>query len=306
MSVSRASMESGRNVSGGTGRARRRLALLLTLGAMMLAGTAPAAAVPAKPRHIMSMNMCNDLILLMLVPRERIASITYLAHDAVEILMPGADRGVATNHGTAEELLLQKPDLILASAWSGAAALRMGKQVRAPIVEVETAYDFEAIRRVIRQIGKAVGEPARAERLIAGMDRDLAALAARRPARPLRVVAWTGDGSVPGRGTLTDAIIEAAGGINIGARRQDDGNSSFGLEELLSARPDAIMQGVGGYDQPALRQDAARHPLIGRLFAGRQIDYPDAFYACGLPQTARAARQLADAFARVPRGGPRW
>ncbi len=279
--------------------------LLLALGALAFAGPASAAA-PAKPQRIMSTNMCNDLILLMLVPRDRIASITYLTHDAVEVLMPGADRGVATNHGTAEEILLQKPDLILASSWSGAAALRLGKQVGAPIVEVETAYDFEAIRRVVRQIGSAVGELARAETLIAGMDRELAALAARRPARPLRVVAWTGDGSVPGRGTLTDAIITAAGGVNIGAKRADGRYSSFGLEELLAARPDAIMQGVGGYDQPALRENAARHPLIKRLFAGRQIDYPDAFYTCGLPQTAQAARRLADAFARVPRGGPRW
>jgi len=284
---------------------RRRLVGMLALGALLVAG--PVFAAPsAKPQRIMSLNMCNDLILLMLVPRSRIASITYLAHDAVDRLMPGADRGVATNRGTAEELLLHKPDLILASPWSSSVARRLGKQVNAPIIEVETAYDFEAIRRVIRQIGSAVGEPARAEALIAGMDRDLAALAARPAMRPLRVVAWTGDGLVPGRGTLTDAIITAAGGINIGAKHADNSTASFGLEELLAARPDAIMQGMGSYDAPALRENVARHPLIKRFFAGRQIDYPDAYYACGLPQTAQAARQLADAFARVPRGGPRW
>ncbi len=272
---------------------------------MLFAGPASAAAL-AKPQRIMSTNLCNDLILLMLVPRERIASITYLAHDAVQVLMPGADKGIATNRGTSEDILLQKPDLILASPWSATLARRLGKQVQAPIVDVEDANDFEAIRRVIRQIGDAVGEPARAQGLIAGMDRKLAALAARRPARPLRVVAWTGDGSVPGRGTLTDAIIMAAGGINIGAKQLDNRSSSFGLEELLVARPDAIMQGVGGYDDPALRENVARHPLIKRLFAGRQINYPDAFYTCGLPQTADAARQLAAAFAKVPRGGVRW
>ncbi|MBO9575304.1 MAG: ABC transporter substrate-binding protein [Sphingobium sp.] len=263
----------------------------------------PAAG---KPLRIMSMNMCNDLILLMLVPRERIASITYLAHDAVTALMPGADRGIAVNRGTSEEILLQKPDLILASPFSAAAAQRLGEAVKAPIVEVEIANDFDGIRRVLRQIGSAVGEEARAEALIRQMDADLGALAARRASRPLRVVAWTGDGSVPGRDTLTDAVITAAGGVNIGARRPDGGFSSFGLEELLAARPDAVMQGVGGYEAPSLRQAAARHPLIHRLFAGRQIDYPDAGYVCGLPQTARAARQLADAFAKVPRGSVRW
>lgn len=287
----------------------RRAILLWLAASMMIAGATPAstpAAPPVKPHRIMSMNMCNDLILLMLVPRNRIASITYLAHDAVKVLMPGADKGVAVNHGTSEEILLQKPDLILASAWSAAVAGRLGKEVGAPIVELETANDFDGIRRVIRKMGKAVGEQARAERLIGQMDAKLAALAARRRDRPLRVVAWTGDGSVPGRGTLTDTIITAAGGVNIGARRDDGRSSSFGLEELLVARPDAIMQGIGGYEAPALRENLAHHPLIHRLFAGRQIDYPDALYACGLPQTADAAQQLADAFARIPRGGPRW
>lgn len=279
----------------------------------MLSSAAPASAPvsaatprPAKPQRIMSMNMCNDLILLMLVPRERIASITSLAHDAAKVFMPGADEGVPINHGTAEEILLQRPDLILVSPWTMSAARRLGEQVDTPIVEVEEATDFASIRRAVRQIGAAVGEPARAEALVRRMDADLAALAARRPRKPLRVVVWSGDGSVPGRGTLTDAIITAAGGINIGARRQDGGYSSFGLEDLLAARPDAIMQGVGSYGAPSLHKANARHPVIDKLFAGRQIAYPDAGYACGLPQSAKAAQDLARAFAAIPRGGPRW
>ena len=288
-----------------TSRALSAVFALVAAFACAQSGPAkPAQAI--KPRHIMSMNMCNDLILLMLVPRERIASVTYLAHDAVDALMPGRDRGIAINHGTAEDIVVQKPDLILASPWSTPTARRLARMVGAPIVEVEAANDFEAIRRVVRQIGAAVGEPDRAERLVRDMNNELNDLAKRHRSKPLRVVAWTGDGSVPGRGTLTDAIITAAGGINIAAKRMDDRASSFGLEELLTARPDAIMQGVGLYTGPSLRDTRARHPLIGRLFAGRQIDYPDAGYTCGLPQSALAARQLADAFARVPRAEVRW
>jgi len=287
---------------------RGRGALLAALATGLLVGATPAArAAPAQPpRRIMSMTLCNDLLLLMLVPRERITSITYLAHDAVKGLMPGADAGVATNRGTTEEIVLQRPDLILASPWTAPRVRRLSKAIGAPIVEVEDATDFASTRRIIRQIGAAVGEGARAEALVRGMDADLAALARRRPARPVRVALWSGDGSVPGRGTLTDAIITAAGGINIAARQQDRRSSSFGLEELLAARPDAVMQGVGNYGAPSLRRNVARHPLIDRLFAGRQIDYPDVSYTCGLPQSARAARELAAAFAALPRGGPRW
>ena len=108
-------------------RAFRALSAVFALAATFAcAQSGPAKAVQAaKPRHIMSMNMCNDLILLMLVPRERIASVTYLAHDAVDALMPGSDRGIPINHGTAEDIVVQKPDLILASPWSTPAARRL-------------------------------------------------------------------------------------------------------------------------------------------------------------------------------------
>jgi iron complex transport system substrate-binding protein len=155
-----------------------------------------------------------------------------------------------------------------------------------------------------------VGEAGRAEALIGGMDAELARLAATRPARPMRVVAWSGGGSVPGRGTLTDAIIGAAGAENVAAKYADGRYSSFGLEELLAIRPDAVMQGSGRQEPPSLRGGNARHPLIDRLFAGRQIDYPDASYTCGLPQSAKAAADLRRALAAVsrqgPPQGPRW
>ena len=77
------------------------------MAALLLAAGAPAAAPapPTKPQRILSLNMCNDLMLLMLVPKSRIASITYLAHDTVSVLMPGADKGVPINHGTAEDVV---------------------------------------------------------------------------------------------------------------------------------------------------------------------------------------------------------
>jgi iron complex transport system substrate-binding protein len=282
------------------GRRVARLGLLFL--SMLLLGAAP----PAKPRRIMSINLCNDLMLLMLVPRDRIASITFLAHDAVSVLMPGRDAGIALNHGAAEEIAQQKPDLILASPWTSPLVRRLAGQIDAPVVEIETASSFADIRRVTRHMGAAVGEPERAEALIRSMDRELAALQATRPARRMRVVAWNGGGGVPGRGTLTDAIITAAGADNIGAAYADARQSSFDLEELLSARPDAVMQGVSAYDAPSLHQGSARHPLLDRVFRGRHVDYPEAAYACGLPQSARAAGDLRRALATIPPRQDRW
>lgn len=276
-----------------------------SLAALVLLAAAPASAGP-RPQHIMTMDMCDDLLLLMLVPKDRIASITYLAHDAVQVLMPGADTGVAINHGTSEEIVRQKPDLIIGSPWSTPIARRLAKRVGARLVEMDSPNDFAGIRATVRKFGALVGEPVRAEALVRTMDADLARLAAARPARPIRVIAWSGSGRVPGKGTLTDAIVTAAGADNVGARLSGGRYASFDLEELLQARPDAVMQGIDRYGMPSLRTASARHPLIDRAYAGRQIDYPEAGYTCGLPQTARMAVELRRALDRLPAGPVIW
>ena len=269
---------------------------------------APQTHIAAgKPQRIMSTNMCSDLLLLMLVPKERIASLTSLSHDAVAVLMPGADDGVAVNYGTAEEVVQQAPDLILASPWTTPAMRRLAARIGVPIVDVEQAASFADIRRITRQVGAAVGEGDRAEMLIADMDRTLADLAATRPARTVNVVAWDGGGnSVPGAGTLTDAIIRAAGAHNLAAEMSDASFSSFGLEELLAARPDAILRGEDRYDTPSLSNSVTEHPIVREAFRGRRLTYPAPLYACGLPQSARAARELRAALRHVPAGGVTW
>lgn len=261
---------------------------------------AEAPSANTKPQHIMSMMLCNDLMLLMLVPPERIASITYLAHDAVQALMPGADRGVAINHGTAEEILLQAPDLILAGTYSTPMARKLAKKVGARIVEVDAANNFDDIRRILRDVGHAVGEPKRAEVLVAEMDAKLANLAADHPPTPLRVVAWSGTGVVPGKGTLTHAIISASGAENIAARLPDGRYGSFGLEELLLSNPDIVLRGTNRWSGVSLLDSRMSHPLIDRYWGGRQISFPEAAYTCGLPQSADAAMALRALYRELP------
>ncbi len=274
--------------------------------AAALAQRAAEPALPGKPQRIMSTSLCNDLLLLMLAPRERIASVTYLAHDAVEAMMPGADAGVATNRGAAEEVVRQEPDLILGSPWTTPAMRRLARKVDAPLVEIDSANSFEDIRRITRQVGELVGEPERAEALIAGMDRKLADLARERPARPIEIVALGTANTVPGRGTLTDEIVRSAGAVNVAAERPGASYSSFSIEEILAARPQAIVRGRADYDKPSMEDSVYDHAAIRKAFEGRQIAYPVFLHTCGLPQSADAAVELRRALAGLPEGSPPW
>jgi len=283
-------------------RALRLLALGLAVVAAGAGGSAEAAG-RAVPQRIMSTNVCTDLLLLQLAPRGRIASVTFLAPQGARALFPGAADGIPLNRGQPEDVVRIKPDLILDSGLSSPLVRTLARRVGARVVDVKDANNFQEIRDILRQVGEAVGEPARAERLIRGMDATLAELAAHPPARRLRVVAWSGGSAVPGKGSLTDAIITAAGAVNIAAR-PGSAESSFGVEELLAARPDALMFGGATLGQPSLFSDEGQHRVVRRLYAGRRVAYNDIVHTCGLPQSADSARDLRRALAVVAARGP--
>lgn len=284
--------------------ALRSTVLGLAAAAMVGAGgpAAMAAERPA-PMRIMSLNVCTDLLLLQIAPKARIASVTFLARDGARALFPGLADGIPINHGSAEDIVQVKPDLILDSGLGAPMTRSMARRAGARVVEVKNADNFEDIRQTLRQVGDAVGEPARAAALIQRMDATLAELAAHPPRRRLRVVAWSGGSAVPGKGSLTDAIITAAGAVNVAAQ-PGPAESSFGVEELLAANPDALLFGGATLGQPSLLDDEGQHRIVRRLYAGRRIAYNDIAHTCGLPQSADSARDLRKALDALPARRP--
>jgi iron complex transport system substrate-binding protein len=265
-----------------------RLIALAVVAALALGETATAAP----PRHIMSLNVCTDELLLDLVPADRIASVTFLSRSPSNSYLWPAAAHVAINRGSAEEALTENPDLVLAGTYAATQARLLLKKIGTPLLEVPPANSFVEIRDVTRMVAKAVGEPERGEAMIAHMDATLRALAATKPARTIRVVAWSGGGGVPGRGTLFDAILTVAGGVNIASATKGAEEGRFGLEQLLFAQPDVLAYGSEGYTAPSLRTDADQHPLLLKAFGRRRIVYPEALYSCGVPESADAAKAL--------------
>ncbi|WP_293681048.1 ABC transporter substrate-binding protein [uncultured Phenylobacterium sp.] len=280
------------------GRVRRLLAIAAAAAAL----SQPAAGA-AKPMRIMSMSMCTDLLILQLVPKGRVASVTYLAHDGANVLFPGADAGIVINHGTPEDIVNLKPDLILAGDFSTALTRKLARRVGARIVEVKSATTLADIRANLRRLGAEVGEPARAEALVRRMDATLAGLAATAPPHPMRGVVWSGGSTVPGRDGLNGAIVAAAGGRNIAAA-PGIADSTFGIEQLLAARPQALLYETARPGVRSLTTDAGAHRVVRRLYAGRRIGFNGVVHACGLPQSADGAAELRRALRALPPGGP--
>ncbi|HKX64422.1 MAG TPA: ABC transporter substrate-binding protein [Rhizomicrobium sp.] len=254
----------------------------------------------APPQRIMSLKICTDELLLDLVPpplpgrNGRIASVTFLSREAAGLKYWPQAAAIPVNHGSAEEILSTKPDLILTDPFMAPALRPLLAKTGAKIIEVPPAENFEQIRAVTRMVAKAVGEEARGEALIAKMDSDLRLLAAHRPKKMLTVMGWGTGGYVPGTGGLFDAMLTAAGARNV----ERGAFGYYDAESLIAANPDALVYGDTYNGTTSLRADQDLHPVLLKRYAGRRVTY-SALYGCGIPRSAAIARQLQDALLKV-------
>nr|VFJ69470.1 MAG: iron complex transport system substrate-binding protein [Candidatus Kentron sp. FW] len=260
--------------------------LALCLTACLWAGR---AAADTAPRRIVSLNTCTDQLLLMLARRERIAALTYLTtRQEISSLWREA-RAIPQVRGSAEEILMLQPDLVLAGIYTTRYTRKLLKQFGVPVISLPPANNFTDVRRHIRQVAKAIGEEKRGEALVATFDKDLARLAA---TRPRSGVFYRNGGYSAGHGTLSDAVMRAANMENAAAVAGLDGSGFFPLERLVMARPDWLITSDYKRDVPTIGTRVLRHPALRTLLGGEFV-LPGNLTACGGPWNARAAELLA-------------
>jgi iron complex transport system substrate-binding protein len=257
---------------------------------------APAKAAP--PQRVMSINLCTDQLALLLLPPNRIASVSWLARDPALSAMAARAATTPVNHGASEEVLRARPDLVLAGTYSTRATVETLRALGAPLLEVAPAESWDDIRRTTRQVGDALGERDAANALLERMDATLATLAAQTAGKPRPLVAfWSGPGMAPGAGTLSDAVVQAAGADNLARQLGIVGFGLLDAERLILSSPDLLIT-AEATPSPSLRAEAARHPAIRDRWRGRMLTVPEALTSCGGPFTADAAMHLHREMAR--------
>jgi iron complex transport system substrate-binding protein len=237
-------------------------------------------AAPAAAQRVVSLNLCADILLLLLAP-ERIAGLTPLAADPT--LNPLAAQASAhpVIRAEIEHVVVARPDLVLAGPWGARATLARLEARGVRVERLPAANGFAAIRALTRRAGAVLGARARAEALVAAMDAALAP-----PAEPRgTALLWQPRGFAPGRGTLADDALRAAGYANAAPH---DGFGHVGLEALLAAPPGMLLRGRA----PAFRAiatDLPRHAATAHL-PTRELD--TAPLVCGTPASAAAVAVL--------------
>lgn len=276
---------------------------VVVLGSCMAAlaqSSPPPPLEPLLPPHlrVMSISLCTDQLLLALLPPERITSVTWLAHEPSGSLLRQEALQVATNRGLAEEVVRDRPDLVLAGSFTTPATRGLLRQLKFPLLEIGSLDSFDDIRRATREIAAAVGASPRAEELLARMDATLETLAQTAPA-PLRVAAWDGSGFSARPGSLYDTLLRTAGAINLAHEAKAASPSAPTVETLMAMAPALLVRGSPKFDKPGRRSDAAHHPLVGRYWGERTIVLLQSAYVCGTPFAADAAVALRSDIARL-------
>jgi len=275
-------------------------------------GGLPASAGAAPPQRVASLNLTSDELLVEMLPPARLVAVTRWADDPEMSNVAGRVPATAERLPRAdlERLVALRPDLVVVSEYTDADFLRLLEKSGLRFHRMSGLASLAGIRAAILDLGRAVGAAEAAARLAARYDAVLAELSRRLAGAPRPRVLYWADPHTAGSGTSFDAIIEAAGGTNVGAEMGLSGIVPLPGERAFAAAPDVFLVTAGSGAAEALR----RHPILSRTRAvreGKIVEIPNRLLVALSDHAADACWWLGSRLhpsrvpAALPSGAPR-
>ncbi len=257
--------------------------------------------VLAKPQRIVSINLCTDQLLMLIAERKHIASVSYLAAKKNSSAMYLEAKGIKANHGRAEDILLMKPDLILAGTYTSRPAVFLLNRLGFNIIELPVARNLDDIRQNIKTIANAVGEVEKGEQLLAAFNQRLAQVLAARPKQRPIAVFYRENGYTTGSNTLANTLLETAGFINLATQLGISGSGYLSLETLIAEDPRIIISGKQRSQNGSIARAAFQHPAFKKFITQKQIiNISDPLWICGTPFVLDAIENLITMYQQTP------
>jgi iron complex transport system substrate-binding protein len=267
---------------------------VLSAAAVILAALPAAGAPPSAPQRIASLNLAADEVLVDLVPVERLVAVTAQGDEkgmsnVVGRLPAGVPRFFRAD---LERLIALQPDLVVVTEYTDPDVLRLLERSGIRYHRMEGLRGLSGYRAAILALGRAVGEPERAQAMVARFDASLLDLSRRLAgARRPRVLYWA-SGMSAGADTAIGALIECGGGKNVAAELGLTGIAPISAERAFLANPDRLLIGVW----PGIVESLHDDPLLSRLPAvteGRVDQMPTELLVAVSHHAADACRDLA-------------
>jgi iron complex transport system substrate-binding protein len=277
---------------------QRRLAFLVAMIALALPGSnARAANLP----RLVSMNVCADQLLLTLADPEQILGLSRFARDGWQSQAGDISRYPVLSGG-AEDVLLIRPDIVVASAFDKRSTRELLKAKGLHLVELAVPKTLDEARQQIREAGDITGHPDRAAVEIARLDAALARARRAVSERHYRVLPLSRRGWVAGSDSFVGSLLGETG------LRSAAGDLGFAfggfasLEAIVNLRPDFIVVSQAGDTAKDDGQAFLLHPALERFYPPeKRIVIPERMTECGGVLLADALDALTAEVKRVGR-----
>jgi iron complex transport system substrate-binding protein len=237
------------------------------------------------------MNLCTDQFALMLAEPGQLVSVSYVSADPVTSPMAEEAAAYTLNHGSAEQIYLMAPDLVLASLWTDPTALAMLRRLGVEVVQVAGVQTLTDIPERLAQVGALLGREDAARALIRRFEADLAALTS--PLAGPRAAFYGANGYTMGEGTLSHEILTRAGFRNIATEVAPSATGQIALELLAVSAPDLILRSQP-YPGASQAEEILHHPALQALIAAGAGHETGPDWACGTPRVLDALRALVE------------
>jgi len=263
------------------GPARRANRAVLVLVALACAWAWPHGA-RADQLRVASINTCTDQLLLTLADPEQIVGLSPASRDPVRSWAAAAAGRYRRLSGEAEDVLMLKPDIVVAGRFTKRATRELLKDKGLRVEEFDVADSLDAAKRQMLRMGELIGHPDRAAaenaRLDAAVERTRAAASRTR----YRVLALSRRGWVSGGDSLVSSMLAASGVSDAAADLGLTRSGFVSLEQIVASRPDLLLVS----SDSTVAEDQGRafllHPAIEQLYPpNKRLVVPERLTVCG-------------------------
>ena len=251
-------------------------------------------AQPGKDRPtIVSLNPCTDAVLAEVTAPGQLLAISGYSHDPQSSSM---DTAIAARYrsvsGAVEEVAALAPDVVVAGSFLPPTTVNALRDLGIRVELEPIVSDVAGARRQVRALAALSGDTAAGERLIARLDKALAASAAPPHWQPVPALVWESGGLVAGDDTLVVALLKHAGFTNSASARGLGQAEYLPLERVVADPPRVIFTA----GNPLSEEDRMlHHPVLADMRDTMRIPLSRSLLWCAGPTVPRLLERLTDA-----------
>ena len=252
--------------------------------------------------RIASMNVCTDQLLVPLADPGQIVGLSRFSRDAWQSFVASEARRFPALSGGAEDILVLRPDIVVASLFDKRSTRELLKQNGLRLAEFAVPRNLGEVKAQIRWMGEITGHPDRAAAEIARLD---AAIAKARQAvaeKRYRVLPLSRRGFVAGSDSLVSSLLGEIGLLNAAGDLGVGMGGFASLEAIVSLKPDFLLVSEAGDRAEDEGRAFLLHPALERFYPPeRRIVIPERLTVCGGVMIADALDLLVKELQRVRR-----